>query len=184
MRWTTPFYNPIEYCILFPLRMNDPFNYISNVIILSLTCSWYHHGVVLHTRSVSTHHTMILTSSSQPLHVPLCAFRLPYINKLICDEIYLPCSRVKLLPVTFFVAWSYLLPRQKCQTGISPETGNLNQPISILHTPKTTTFYLREFCDLVTVVQYFFYYNTLRPRQNCPFFAGNVFFEWAYMDFD
>ena len=87
--------------------------------------------------------------SITPLNIAFC-------SHLICDEIYLPCSRVKLLPVTFIVMWNYLLLRQKCQTGISPETGNISQHISILHTPETITFYLREFCDLITVVQFFF----------------------------
>ena len=88
------------------------FKCVENVRILSLLCPWLRHVVVSGTLFSFAHH-IVTNISSSPFHIgsffALSIMWLSYINKAVVMKICYLLPRKKLLRVTFFVKWSYLL---------------------------------------------------------------------------
>ena len=99
------------------------FKCVSNVVILSLLCSWHRHVVVSDTWFSSAHHIVTYIFSS-PFHIgSFFAFRLiclSYINKSFVMKMSCLLPRPKLLRVTFFIKRSYLLPRENFKLPYLP----------------------------------------------------------------
>ena len=92
------------------------FKCVSNVAILSLSCSWHRHAVVSDTWFSSAHHIVTHISSSHWL-LSLCSvlyhiYLMSYINKSFVMKMSCLLPRAKLQRVTFFMKRSYLLPRE------------------------------------------------------------------------
>ena len=114
--------NPMKHCILLSFHMNINIKCVSNVAILSLSCSWHRHVVASVTWFSSAHH--IVTHISSPLsHIgSFFAFSLicfSYINKSFIIKMSCLLPRAKLQKVTFYVKRSYLLPLQTLNCHIS-----------------------------------------------------------------
>ena len=99
------------------------FKCVSNVAILSLSCSWHRHVVV----SDTCFHLLITSWHIFPVHyftlAPFFAFSLiclSYINKSFVMKMSCLLPRAKLQRVTFFMKRSYLLPRENIKLPYLP----------------------------------------------------------------
>ena len=87
-------------------------------------CSWYRHVVVSDTRFSSDQHIVTPFSVHHLLLAPFFVFSLSclsYINISFVLKMGYLLTRAKMPPVTFFMKWSYLLPRENFKLPYPPD---------------------------------------------------------------
>ena len=125
---TTCFYNPMKCCILLPFHMNIKF---LNVFKTSPFCPYCVPDMATWSYQIRALHLLITSWHIFPVHhltltpfFSLSLICLSYINKSFVMKMSYLLPRAKLIRVTFFTKWSYLLPCENFKLSYLPNQAN------------------------------------------------------------